>query len=436
MTSTGWPPALKAFVNDAFSRCTDQNKAKVEAELKAVIHSAFSSQKLWSTDWSSVRLASLDTPPPPPSSSDVTPLVGSGLKRKKEIKMPKGKLASATPDMPEDIDRREKRSRRFNNDQAIPSNVGASTSTHYAHSNGYNSPMGSRSIEADANVIDWDRETIVGTSTQLEKPYLRLTTVPNPATIRPLPVLRRTLEMLKTKWRSEQNYNYVCDQFKSLRQDLTVQRIKNDFTVTVYEIHARIALEKGDLGEYNQCQSQLRELYKHGLVGHQLEFVAYRLLYLLHTRNRSELTSVLADLSEVERADEGIRHALQVRSALATSNYCSFFKLYLVAPKMGGYMMDHFAPRERLQALLTMTKAYKSVPLTFLVSQLAFDTESETVQFLNSHQAAHFSPAPTAASTNGNGHQKIERALVCKDAYPALLTAMSKFTKVDIKGQI
>ena len=67
---------------------------------------------------------------------------------------------------------------------------------------------------------------------------------PDPANVRPLQVLRQTLELLKKKWKDERNYTYICDQFKSLRQDLTVQRIKNEFTVTVYEQHARIALEK------------------------------------------------------------------------------------------------------------------------------------------------------------------------------------------------
>ena len=75
---------------------------------------------------------------------------------------------------------------------------------------------------ADPNVIDWDEHTVVGVSTKLEKPYLRLTSAPDPKTVRPLPILEQALELLKKKWRSEQNYAYICDQFKSMRQDLTV----------------------------------------------------------------------------------------------------------------------------------------------------------------------------------------------------------------------
>jgi hypothetical protein len=89
-----------------------------------------------------------------------------------------------------------------------------------------------------------DDQPLVGRCMNLEKKYFRLTSAPDPDNVRPLPVLEKTLELLKKKWREEQNYSYICDQFKSLRQDLTVQHIKSNFTVNVYEIHARIALEK------------------------------------------------------------------------------------------------------------------------------------------------------------------------------------------------
>lgn len=198
---------------------------------------------------------------------------------------------------------------------------------------------------------------IVGRCQDLEKKYFRLTSPPNPDTVRPLHVLEKTLDHLKKKWRQEKNYLYICDQFKSLRQDLTVQRIKTGFTVNAYEIHARIALEKGDLGEYNQCQTQLRALYAQNLGGHPTEFVAYRILYFLHTSNRTDMNDVLADLTPTEKKDKAVKHALDTRSALALGNYHRFFQLYLDTPHMGAYLMDMFVGRERLSALCAICRA-------------------------------------------------------------------------------
>jgi SAC3 family protein LENG8/THP3 len=198
---------------------------------------------------------------------------------------------------------------------------------------------------------------VVGTCEVLEKRYLRLTSAPIPSQVRPERVLRQTVDLLKKKWRKEGNYSYICDQLKSVRQDLTVQHIKNDFTVVVYELHARIALEKGDLGEYNQCQTQLRMLYGSGLKGNPIEFKAYRILYFIHTANRTGLNDALADLTPAEKEEGPIKHALSVRSALALNNYHRFFQLYLDTPNMGAYLMDMFVLRERLAALCNICKA-------------------------------------------------------------------------------
>ena len=198
---------------------------------------------------------------------------------------------------------------------------------------------------------------IVGRSQVLEKNYFRLTAPPNPDNVRPLAILEQTLPLLKQKWNQDRNYAYICDQFKSLRQDLTVQHLKNDFTVNVYETHARICLEKGDLGEYNQCQTQLRTLYKQNLGGKPMEFKAYRILYFIHTCSRTDMNDVLSELTPADKSDGAVQHALNVRSALALGNFHRFFQLFLEAPNQGAYLMDKFLTRERLACLASMCKA-------------------------------------------------------------------------------
>jgi hypothetical protein len=68
------------------------------------------------------------------------------------------------------------------------------------------------------------------------------------------------------------------------------------------------------------------------------------------------MNDVLSELTTADKAERAIKHALDVRSALALGNYHRFFQLYLDTPNMGAYLMDMFVARERLAALAAVCK--------------------------------------------------------------------------------
>jgi len=276
---------------------------------------------------------------------------------------------------------------------------------------------------------DYEEMTVKGTCRTLEKEYLRLTSPPREELVRPQAILQRHLENLKRSYYElgkvhngrNREYDWYCSQFKALRQDLTVQRIQNAFAVDVYETHAKVALEEDDINEYNQSQTQLKELYdlidnggsalgrgrnsssggkqqqskgkqrrereenRREALKHRNEFIAYRIIYYVFlSGNRkyeggsSDIFKIMLQLTPEQRKDECIHHALLVRAAVADNDYHKFFQLQDAAPNMSDYLMDKIVPTVRQGALQRICKAYRpSVSADFVLKELGFDVENK-----------------------------------------------------------
>jgi SAC3 family protein LENG8/THP3 len=215
--------------------------------------------------------------------------------------------------------------------------------------------------------------------------------------------------------------------------------------------------------EYNACQAMLKTLYELGIPGKVSEFTAYQILFLLHGRNTSgrsiswfsgghtsqkslpELNLYVGQLTPKQKSDPVVQHALNVQKSQAIGNYHRLFELYLSAPNMGAYIMDHFIDRERVKALIAMAKAhvvfsqhshpfltgsnsYRTISLSFIAQELAWDTAEEARDFLIAQGAAFF--------TNPNSPDT-EKELEGKPTVPQLTRSFEeKYRKVGIKGAI
>lgn len=435
-----WPSSLHAYANRSFNIAeTEEDKVTIQKILKDKLTIAYKQNTIWSTDWDNEPLPDLSVL----NDKKKTTKVNNnnqindqrGKKRRSSSSNDDSYSDSRSSDSDSYYDRRRtaKSKKRANYDQSNDSYIALSStsgnrkqnqaksnatsvfgklSNTYAFNNAKqaNTKFNLNNKKEDTvqierrrarfvsnsnqnsnnnkNIFDIDEgidleqaTAIVGTNTNLEKRYLRLTSAPDPSTVRPPEILKKSLEFIKNKFALKQDYTYFCDQIKSIRQDLTVQCIRDSFTVEVYETHARVALKKADHTEFNQCQSQLQMLY--GEVGgeNKNEFTGYFVLYLIFTEDHSGLQVLLRKLTQ--NSDEVVVHALKVRKAWANCRYYELFKLYKNAPKMSKFIMVWFINRERKRAFKILIKAYRpNLPKSFVKSQLEFDKDEELDQFL------------------------------------------------------
>lgn len=287
---------------------------------------------------------------------------------------------------------------------------------------------------------------VEGTCQTLEKSYLRLTSEPDPSRVRPEPVLKKALAHVSRVYERDQNYRYALDQFKSMRQDLTVQNIRNSFSIIVYETNARVLLVNNDLGEFNQCQTQLQELYsavpkpayEAGMA--QAEFFAYRIIYMILTRNDADLVKCRAQFFDDTRRkhDEDPRrpwHAFtralfRVHVMDRLGDYSALFSLidpFRAFPLLTlalRLLESHVVYKVRVRALLTMSRAYRKLPMSMLQNVLRLDSENAMMALF--------------ASLKIQNTINEAREWDCAAARPLLVqfTSSPEFIKVDLKGQI
>ncbi|KAG7708711.1 hypothetical protein KL932_003276 [Ogataea haglerorum] len=457
-----WPEALHGFISASFKKAselklTPDKKKQFQAELKELINMAIDQGKIETNPWESQTLPSLggsqkldlysnqveearkhkvykepvqapvkqtiknknvfDEPDGQPSFSALPPL----KKMKKTQRTTENAMTSQQ--------RKELRSQRFERELSTPSPDPISAPV-------YTNP----------------NTPLVGTCKELEKRYLRLTSQPNPATVRPLPILKKTLQLLIDKYLQNASYNYLCDQFKSMRQDLTVQHIKNAFTVKVYEFHCKIAIQFQDLGEFNQCQSQLKLLYVQ-LGTPSAEFYSYRVLYYILTNNFNEAFELKSQLLDANlRFDEYLDTAYKLLEYTVTNDYNQYFRIVKllqekheeelktlqpvshlnVLTDKNALKLNHTAwffflqllqpiiSKVRINSLATISKSYRKLAVA-VVQQLLNFSESEMSEYLAQTKLDQF----------------VDQGMLdCVQCRPTVEQLKSQNRKIDIKGQV
>ena len=373
-----WPPKLQTFVERAFKQCNGQYEREcMQNTLKSIIQNATKNNRMWLTDWDTQPLPRVVSQPGRTDNCQLPTEFGSNKEwrdEKKRLKGPKQKQRRERdfPEVDQEADKeaREKRHKRFI-DMERGYSAGSAANT-----------------EMDGDTKFMSSEAIEGTCMEMEKMYIRLQSMPDPATVRPERVLVKWAERLQDKYDAEEaDWEWISDQFKAIRQDMVIQHIRSANAVKAYETNGRLALQEQDYPEFYKIQSFLMGLYKDNpdASENEPEFLAYRLFYWMLNNNTVDMTKDIRNMAPDIKKNPAIKHAIALHQALELSDYVSFSRLYDETPNQGKCIVDTLRGRLRERALRVLLRVYKpSLPVEFVQAQLGFKITGGIDEMLNS----------------------------------------------------
>lgn len=241
-----------------------------------------------------------------------------------------------------------------------------------------------------------DNETVptfVGESTKVKRMYSRYE--PTVEDIRPLPVLVKAFRHIKRQAREREKVEggaaamkFLSEQLKGMRQDIRVQNLHNAFTVAVYEFHARLCLQMGEVGEFNQCQAALKTFYASDTIEKSVccvsEFFCYRLTYLFLSHQYDSLSTELinytnAQSQEYQKGLVSVISSNDVARTLALCNAChegdclAILQLLISFPEGMASLVRIYLQRMRIKWLQDILCGVRgTISLRFLTAQLGY----------------------------------------------------------------
>ena len=205
--------------------------------------------------------------------------------------------------------------------------------------------------------------------------------------VNPLPVLKDSLQFCLEKYHQNNNYEYISEQLRSIRQDLSVQHIEDPFNVEVYETHGKLAILNRDWGNFNQSMGQLEILYPKNLGSFKniCEFWKYRIIYLVGIDDTDGLCSFIPKIDSNVLESKDVQFALKIWKIAQSEEWMRYFSIMKKSDELVAGVMSLKAQSLRITALSCTCRAVRKLTLADYRTFLCFEEneDDQLRQFLS-----------------------------------------------------